>query len=301
MRIQAIQAHAARFREAAVQAFDDERLFRIVGTMTALLVMLQVANAPRLEELLAIGAAAGILLPRLMHQPVYWFGLCAMLAVNHVELWATLDNHQYLITYWCLAMGTSQLLPSTRRALATNARLLIGLCFLFATLWKFMSAEFIDGTFFHFTLLTDRRFSGFADLVGGVPVEVTAANISALETLTRPYGGVDVIQLEDSPRIGGLALFLAVWTITVEGLLALIFLVPLRDRQAPLRDGALLLFMVSTYPVATVVGFGRVLAVMGLAQSPNRLGFERPLYLLLFLVLPLFRFPFARVFRYVFG
>jgi hypothetical protein len=301
MTIRAIQAHAARFWETAAEAFDDERLFRIVGTMTALLVMLQVSNAPRLEEILAIGAAAGILLPRLMHQPIYWFGLCAILAVNHVQLWATLDNHQYLITYWCLAMGTSQLLPSTRRALATNARLLIGLCFLFATVWKFMSAEFIDGTFFHFTLLTDRRFSGFADLVGGVPVEVTAANITALDSLTRPYGGVEMIQLEDSPRIGALALFLAVWTVTIEGLLALLFLVPLRAGLAPLRDGVLLLFMVSTYPVATVVGFGRVLAVMGMAQTPNRFGVERPLYLLLFLILPLFRFPFARAFRYVLG
>jgi hypothetical protein len=301
MTIRAIQAHAARFWETAAEAFDDERLFRIVGTMTALLVMLQVANAPRLEEILAIGAAAGILLPRLMHQPMYWFGLCAILAVNHVQLWATLDNHQYLITYWCLAMGTSQLLPSTRGALITNARLLIGLCFLFATVWKFLSGEFIDGTFFHFTLLTDRRFSGFADLVGGVPAEVTAANISAIDTLTRPYWDVELIQLEDSPRMGVLALFLAVWTVAIEGMLAVLFLAPLRERLAPLRDGVLLLFMVSTYPVATVVGFGRVLAVMGLAQSPNRLGIERPLYLLLFLVLPLFRFPFARVFRYVFG
>jgi hypothetical protein len=301
MTIRAIQAHAARFWETAAEAFDDERLFRIVGTMTALLVMLQVANAPRLEEILAIGAAAGILLPRLMHQPMHWFGLCAILAVNHVQLWATLDNHQYLITYWCLAMGTSQLLPSTRGALITNARLLIGLCFLFATVWKFLSGEFIDGTFFHFTLLTDRRFSGFADLVGGVPAEVTAANISAIDTLTRPYGDVELIQLEDSPRMGVLALFLAVWTVAIEGMLAVLFLAPLRERLAPLRDGVLLLFMVSTYPVATVVGFGRVLAVMGLAQSPNRLGIERPLYLLLFLVLPLFRFPFARVFRYVFG
>ena len=301
MTIPAIQARAARFRDSAADAFDDERLFRIVGTMTALLVILQVANAPRLEEILAIGAAAGILLPRLMHQPMYWFGLCAILAVNHVQLWATLDNHQYLITYWCLAMGTSQLLPSSRRALATNARLLIGLCFLFATVWKFMSTEFIDGTFFHFTLLTDRRFSGFADLVGGVPSEVTTANLTALDSLTRPYGDVEMIQLEDSPRIGTLALFLAVWTVTIEGLLALLFLVPLRDRLAPLRDGLLLLFMVSTYPVATVVGFGRVLAVMGMAQTPNRYRVERPLYLLLFLILPLFRFPFARAFRSVFG
>jgi hypothetical protein len=301
MTIKAIQAHLARFWDTAAEAFDDERLFRIVGTMTALLVMLQVSNAPRLEEVLAIAAAAGILLPRLMHQPMYWFGICVMLAVNHVQLWATLDNHQYLITYWCLAMGTSQLLPSTRRALAVNARLLIGLCFLSATVWKFMSAEFIDGTFFHFTLLTDRRFSGFADLVGGVPAEVTAANVSALNSLTRPYGGVEMIQLEDSPRIGALALFLAVWTVMIEGLLALMFLVPLRERMAPLRDGVLLLFMVSTYPVATVVGFGRVLAVMGMAQTPNRYGVERPLYLLLFLILPLFRFPFARVVRYVFG
>jgi hypothetical protein len=42
----------------------------------------------------------------------------------------------------------------------------------------------MDGSFFHFVLLTDPRFSGFSNLVG-VPADVAAANIDALQGLMR--------------------------------------------------------------------------------------------------------------------
>jgi len=67
------------------------------------------------------------------------------------------------------------------------------------------------------------------------------------------------------------------------------------------RDLVLLLFMFSTYPVASVVGFGRLLAVMGLAQTRDYLNVERTVYLGCFLLLPLLEFPFARFIRTVFG
>jgi hypothetical protein len=59
--------------------------------------------------------------------------------------------------------------------------------------------------------------------------------------------------------------------------------------------------MFSTYPVATVVGFGRLLALMGLAQTRNRLGVERAIYFVCFLLMPLYRFPFVRALRLLIG
>ena len=59
--------------------------------------------------------------------------------------------------------------------------------------------------------------------------------------------------------------------------------------------------MFSTYPVATVVGFGRLLALMGLAQTRNFLGVERVVYVACFLLMPLYEFPFVGAIRSVFG
>ena len=185
--------------------------------------------------------------------------------------------------------------------LILNARWLIGLSFLFATFWKLFSSEFLDGSFFRFTLLVDPRFRGFSDLVGGVPAAVTAANADALQSLTRPNSDIGIIQLADAPRIANLAKFLSFWTVGIEGSIALLFLVPDKYRVGPARDLLLLAFMFSTYPVATVVGFGRLLAVMGLAQTRNYLRIERAIYLGCFLLMPLLEFPFVRLIRAGFG
>ena len=269
--------------------------------MTALLVIVHLYSVRGLQELIVIYCGAGIVDRRLLRLPVYWFGLTTFLVVNHSLLWSTLDNHKYLETYWCLAIGISRISFVTPKALALNARWLIGLCFLFATVWKLSTPEFLDGSFFRFVLLSDGRFSGFTDLVGGVPADVTTANAAALQQLTRPYSDVGVVQLADAPRIATLARFLSFWTIGIEGSIALVFLLPDRFRVSAARDLVLLLFMFSTYPVATVVGFGRLLAVMGLAQTRNYLGVERTVYLGCFLLLPLLEFPFARLIRTVFG
>lgn len=69
-------------------------------------------------------------------------------------------------------MGVSRLSLVNPAAVALTARWLIGLCFLFATLRKLFAPEFMDGSFFHFVLLTGPRFSGFSNLVGGVPADV---------------------------------------------------------------------------------------------------------------------------------
>lgn len=294
-------ARMQQLRDRIVRLIDREHVSDLVGVMTLVLILLHLVSTTQLREVILIVAAAGLVDRRLSARAAYWFVITGLFVLNHVLLWHVLDNHKWLLTYWCLAIAVSRLQVDVTAALIRNAQWLVGLCFLFATVSKLLSPEYLDGTFFHFTLLTDRRFSGFADIVGGVPPEVTGENISALRELARPYGGQESVDLRDAPRIATLALALSYWTIAVESTIAVVFLLPLRQRFAVVRDIALLLFILSTYPVATVVGFGRTLAILGLAQTVNRFGFERALYLACFLLLPLYRFPFARVIRLVFG
>ncbi|UCC15053.1 MAG: hypothetical protein JSW21_03645, partial [Gammaproteobacteria bacterium] len=94
-------------------------------------------------------AAAALLRPRWLHQPLLWLAL-AVLAGTRVALdWPLADNHAYLLSYWCLAAALALMAQDAERPLAFNGRLLIGLVFLFACVWKFVvSDNYLDGTFF---------------------------------------------------------------------------------------------------------------------------------------------------------
>lgn len=64
---------------------------------------------------------------------------------------------------------------------------------------------------------------------------------------------------------------LTLWTLACEAVIALAFLWQGRRDPTRLRDGALLLFLGTTFAFATVPGFGCLLAVLGAAQvSPDR-------------------------------
>ena len=56
-------------------------------------------------------------------------------------------------------------------------------------------------------------------------------------------------------------------TLALEGVIAVAFLAPLRGSWRQLRDLTLLMFVVLTYAIVPVAGFGLLLVVMSLAQS----------------------------------
>ena len=64
---------------------------------------------------------------------------------------------------WCLSLA---LALATRAPAALGAhygRRIVGLVFLFASLWKLvLSPDFVDGRFFRMTLLSDARFETLA-------------------------------------------------------------------------------------------------------------------------------------------
>ena len=168
-------------------------------------------------------------------------------------------------------------------------KLLIGMVFGFALLWKLaLSPDFLDGTFFRVTLLTDPRFADLSRLAGGLSAETLASHREFLQQ--HADAGIRLLApMRDPPGLRLLAQGLTAWTLAIEGLLAAAFLWPGRRGPARLRDAALLVFCATTFAVATVAGFGWLLLAMGIAQCPAEGGRTRALYLATFALILFYR------------
>lgn len=259
----------------------------IVVVMTLILLLLHVQGFPTVPvQVLAI---AGLVYRPLSRQPVLWFLITALLVVGRVPFaWFSLVNHHYLMMYWVLALGLAFLSPRPERVLALSARVILGLVFAFATLWKLISPDFVDGSFFEFTLMMDPRFEIVASPLGGLASDGSEANTAALAAWWDPLAEPAPVALESGPAIPWIARVMSLWGVLLEGSLAVLFLVPWRGRLAGLREPALLLFIVTTYPFAPVIGFAWMLLAMALAQSRWPAPTGEAVYTLLFVVLHLF-------------
>lgn len=286
-------------RSSIHSALEGWGLYELVAVMTVILLVLHSEPVWYVTVPTQAFAIAGLLHRPLFRSPAYWLVFAPVLAAGHQRLWYSIDNHEYLLTYWVFGLGLAMCCASPLSALDRTARLLIGLCFAFATLWKIISPEFPNGTFFHFTMLSDMRFAGFADLAGGVGKNVASENARAIADLvwSGQHGASTV--LADTDRVPVLAKLLSWWTILIEGSIALAFLLPVASWLGRMRHVMLMLFVVSTYPIATVNGFGWLLLALGLAQAQHSALWVRASYVAIFALLPLYELPFARAFARV--
>lgn len=212
-------------------------------------------------------AFLGIMLPPIHRKPGFWLTLAVIFAFRSISDWWIQDNHLFLFSYWTLALCLALRLPDPDAALRTSARLMIGFSFAFATLWKgFLSPDYMDGSYFHFTVLGDPRFYDLGAIVGRVSPGAQSTNIELMGMLGRWRPDVPAVTLQSTPFLALLAQFLTWWTVVIEGMLGLCFLWPGRRGPARIRNWVLLLFGLTTYTVATVPTFGWVLMTFGAAQ-----------------------------------
>ena len=115
--------------------------------------------------------------------------------------------------------------PDTNKALAINGRLLIGLVFLFGCIWKFTASDnYIDGTFFQVTFLTDPRFEGFSRVAGGLDQE-TYDNLHDYVSQHRDAAATpDDAHIEIPPQLKTLAIAATAWNLFINAALAVVFL-----------------------------------------------------------------------------
>ncbi len=211
-------------------------------------------------------AAAGLLLPAFLRRWELWAALALLTGIRVALDWPLPDNHAYLLCYWCLAIALSRFARDDARVLAINGRWLIALVFGFATLWKLISPDFADATFFRATLLLDPRFEGFTRLVGGLSIEQIDAARAALERHADGGSLAPVAATLPSARFEFVARATTLWTVAIEAAVTIAFCWPKDRGPSRFRDALLIAFCVTTYAVATVEGFGWLLVAMGLAQ-----------------------------------
>lgn len=251
--------------------------------LTLVAILLHPIGSGWLRPALLALAAAGLVLPALRERPWLWLALATLAALRVVLGWPLADNHAYLLAYWLLAVGLVRLTPDPERLLAWNARTLIGLVFAFATLWKLISPDYLDGRFFRVALLEDRRLEWIAQHAGGLD----DAELAERRRFVTQHVDGPAFAREAPPepeRVARLAA-VATWaTLALEAVVALAFLAPL-GRFAPLRHALLLAFCAVTYAVAPVVGFGWLLLAMGVARCDAAARRTRWAYLFVFVLL----------------
>lgn len=205
---------------------------------------------------------------RCQRRPAFWLALAGAMFAALLGTWWTTDDHVFLIAYWVLALGLAALEEDPAAALARHARLLLGLVFLFAALWKLLSWSYVSGGMFHYQLLVDPRFARLTQLTGAVSAADLAANFAHVDALRRE--ALPGATLTSAPIVGTLAAILTWATLAIEGSLAALFLLPERTVPAWVRDGVFLSFLVGTYLLAPVLLFGVLLVAMGIAQARPR-------------------------------
>jgi hypothetical protein len=262
--------------------------------MTLLLLIIYSNNWWYVRVPMRIFCAAGIMASSLYLSSGFWFTLGIIMAWGNALNWYKIDNHQYLMTYWCLALSVSLGSPDSRRILKENACLLIGLCFAFAVLWKaFLSPDYMSGSFFQFTLLTDRRFRAFASIMGGMTEEMRILNGVRLEQMENFRKGFESVDLLYPPQLVQLAHWMTWGTVLIETSIAVAFLWPWPGRISSCRHFLLILFAGTIYAVANVPGFAWLLIVMGVAQCEPELKYTRWLYVLVFFLIQIYTVPWS--------
>ena len=280
--------------DPGASASEEPRVFELGATMTLLLLLFFGSDFWYLQIPLVILCSLGLLYRSMVHESNLWFLITVFLVASNFQNWYTIDNHKYLITYWCLAWYLAASSARPLEVLRVNARLLIGLAFLFASLWKILSSDFLNHEFFYHTLLLEPRFSTLSKLLGGATDQVLARSSSVARDLRSYDSALTSVAMAESARLLLLAKFLTWWTVLVEWAIALAFCWPAGKWSSRLGDALLLLFLLTTYASATVIGFGWVLSIMGMVSTSSRKA--RVLYISSFLIIFLYSGPWSDFF-----
>lgn len=241
----------------------------LVLLRASLLVLLVNSN----DDVIVLVCVAAISLvalprPRVLRDPRFWAALFVGVGARQLATWQSIDDHIVATTYWCGAIALGLGARDPRATLATSARFIVGALFAFAAGWKLRSGEFLDATFFRYSLLFDGRFETPARLIGGTTKVALEANHSGLRTLDLASSSGNLV-LQEGPRSSALAQVFTWWGVVIESTVAAAFLVPLPRRWGWFRHGSLIAFASTTYLIVPVGGFGALLLVLGAAQATS--------------------------------
>ena len=271
-----------------LKKFGNIDFYNLALRLTLLDLILRPIGSWEIRVPVLITAILGLVIPGLLKNPIIWFLLTGFTLSRVILDWPLSDNHAYLLFLWCFAIFISAL-KKDKILLSKNARLMIGLVFVFAFIWKaFLSPDFLDKRFFSVNMIEDPRFSEFTQ----VTCDISKDDLDYFRDYVKQHVDGNLVFAEvinfNLKCINKIAGFLTYYTIVLELLVALFFLIPKKISISKYRDYFLILFCISVYSVATVEGFGWLLIAMGISQSDNK---KLPilLYILSFFIILFYR------------
>lgn len=245
----------------------------------------------------------GIIFPKIILSKTYWLFITLMMFIYYVmnNLDDLIANHIHVYVFLMILGTLTVVLRSWnydwKLFFGTSAKWLIGMIFLLATIGKFLAPEFADGSFFEFIAFNDKRFEGFTSVLLGAQSEMLSENKQVLDTLLATKEPENsVYYFKSTSLISTISLYMTYWTVVIEGLIALLFLLPERVKLSKYRDIVLVLFIITTYPIATVPGFAMSLLLLAFVQSylkNDRNSAYTLLYLFIFIFISVFAFPYS--------
>lgn len=258
---------STRAMRQLMAAHDEDPLLLL---LRASLVVLLVNSNDDILVLVAVAAVALVALPRppVLRHPAFWGALFIGVGARQLATWHSIDDHIVVTTYWCGALALGLGARDARATIATSARFIVGSLFAFAAAWKLRSGEFVDATFFRYSLLFDGRFETVARLIGGTTQAALDVNHEALRSLDLAASSGEVI-LREGGRNRLLANAFTWWGVAIETTVAVAFLLPLPKPRGWMRHGSLIAFAATTYLLLPVAGFGALLLVLGAAQATS--------------------------------
>ncbi len=221
----------------------------------------------------------GLLVPETRDRSWLWFGITAALGGAYLFEWWATDNHHLVILLACMLAGLAVGTADTESNFAMGARLLVAATFGAAIIAKLLSGDFTSGVFGELFFVFDHRLGDLAVRAGALDAADRVANDAALRDLEVN----NVINLQSVD--GWFAAGFTIWTIAIELLIVVGFLIPRSRRFALVGDVALLVFIATTYTVVPVVGFAGVLSTLGLAQAETT--WTKRLFLIALVAIPL--------------
>ncbi len=271
-----------------LKKFGNIDFYNLALRLTLLDLILRPIGSWEIRVPVLIASILGLVIPGLLKNPAIWFLLTGFTLSRVIVDWPLSDNHAYLMFLWCFAIFISAL-KKDKILLTKNARLMIGLVFVFAFIWKaFLSPDFLDKRFFSVNMIEDPRFSEFTQ----VTCNISKDDLDYFRDYVKQHVDGNLVFAEvinfNLKCINKIAGFLTYYTIVLELLVALFFLIPKKISISKYRDYFLILFCISVYSVATVEGFGWLLIAMGISQSDNK---KLPilLYILSFFIILFYR------------
>lgn len=239
-------------------------------------------------------AMTALLYRELLRDPRYWFVFICITSLSILTHWHPIDNHKFLLCYITIMLfcAFSAAPENQLKIIAGNARFLIILLMGMSVFWKLYSIDpYLDGAFFEYTFIADKRFEPFLAFFG-IDSHQLAGNHKAIGDLQQAYLGqdIDTIQVYSPSLLKNLAWLTGWWVVIIELVIVALFLfrTPLMDK---LGHWTMFLFIITTYLPAPVYGFGWTLSVLGYAVSQTYWQSYGRWYLLCILVLMIYQFP----------